>query len=127
MRITTVFICLALLVLACGGGGGDEGNGKPVVKKKDGQAKKEKQAEGPSAAVLEAGATVFKTYCIVCHGADGKIGFNGAKDLTASEYGRDEMITQVTKGKGAMAAYESILKPDEIEAVVDYVRTLKEE
>jgi len=126
MRITTVFVCLALLVLACGGGGGDEGNGKPVVKKKDGQAKKEKQVEGPSAAVLEAGATVFKTYCIVCHGADGKMGLNGAKDLTASEYGRDEMITQVTKGKGAMAAYESILKADEIEAVVDYVRTLKE-
>ncbi|MEL6926428.1 MAG: cytochrome c, partial [Bacteroidota bacterium] len=107
------------------GGEGGEEKAKPTVKVKQSNKKKEKKEEGPSEAVLAAGKTVFTTYCIVCHGADGKMGLNGAKDLTASELTRDEMITQVTKGKGAMAAYESILKPDEIEAVVDYVRSMK--
>ena len=35
-----------------------------------------------------AGKKTFETYCILCHGADGKLGLNGSKDLTISEISR---------------------------------------
>ena len=125
MRFTTIILCLALITYACGGGGSDDQASKPTVKVKDKSGDKKEQQDSPSAEVLAAGKTVFTTYCVVCHGEDGKLGLNGAKDMTVSTLTREEMVTQVTKGKGAMAAYESILKYDEIQAVVDYVRSLK--
>lgn len=70
------------------------------------------------------GQQLYKMYCELCHGADGKLGFNGAKDLTASALPRAEMIAQVTNGKGKMMPYKDVLTAKEIEAVVDYSRTL---
>jgi cytochrome c6 len=70
------------------------------------------------------GQQVYRMYCELCHGADGKLGFNGAKDLTVSTTSRAEMIMQVTQGKGKMMPYKDVLTAKEIEAVVDYSRTL---
>ena len=70
------------------------------------------------------GAKLFHTYCTLCHGKDGRLGINGAKDLTVSILTRDEMIALVGNGKGVMAAYKNVLSPAEIEAVVAHVRTL---
>lgn len=71
------------------------------------------------------GAQLFSTHCTLCHGKDGKLGINGARDLTASTLNKDEMIAMVTNGKGVMAAYKNVLTKAEIEAVVDHVRTLQ--
>ena len=63
-------------------------------------------------------------HCELCHGANGKLGFNDAKDLTASVLSRAEMIMQVSNGKGKMMPYKNVLTAKEVEAVVDYTRTL---
>jgi len=76
-------------------------------------------------AALEEGKKIFNTYCILCHGADGKLGLNGSKDLTISTITTEERITQVTNGKGLMTPFKEILNEAEIKAVVGYVESLK--
>ncbi|TNE60370.1 MAG: cytochrome c [Bacteroidetes bacterium] len=75
----------------------------------------------PSAAAD--GQTVYRQYCVTCHGVDGTLGLNGAGDLTRSTLSLEERIVQVTKGKNLMTPFEGILTPAEIEAVATY--TLK--
>lgn len=71
------------------------------------------------------GSAVFRKYCVACHGADGKLALNGAKDLTASTLTLDERIQMVTKGKGLMTPFGEMLTPEEIRAVAEYTLTLK--
>lgn len=71
------------------------------------------------------GKKIFDTYCILCHGADGKLGLNGSKDLTISILTMEERIAQVTNGKGTMTPFKDILTEAEIKAVAGYTETLK--
>ncbi len=71
------------------------------------------------------GAAVFKTNCQLCHGADGKLGLNGAKDLSASPLTEEERVQVITKGRNLMLAYENTLTADEIAAVAKYTTTFK--
>jgi cytochrome c6 len=70
------------------------------------------------------GAVLFDMYCVLCHGDDGKLGINGAKDLTQSALSRDEMIGIVAYGRNTMAGYGQVLDAAQIEVVVDHVRSL---
>lgn len=74
-----------------------------------------------SSTPAEPGKKVFTTYCVTCHGADGKMGLNGAKDLTQSTLTKEETIQVVTNGRKMMAPYKSILSPQEISEVSEYV------
>ncbi|WP_235297849.1 c-type cytochrome [Portibacter marinus] len=74
----------------------------------------------------EVAMPVWKTHCQLCHGADGKLGLNGAKDLTASTLSLEERIATITNGRNTMIAYESILTPEQIEEVAKYTMTLKQ-
>lgn len=76
-------------------------------------------------AVNDDGADLFNTYCATCHGRKGNMGINGAKDLTVSTLGREEMIAVVTNGRRLMMPYKSTLRPKEIEAVVDHALSLR--
>lgn len=71
------------------------------------------------------GARVYKVSCAICHGADGKLGANGSKDLTATAMSLTERIALITTGKGTMPPQGSILTADEIKAVAEYTMTLK--
>ena len=71
------------------------------------------------------GVQIFKENCVVYHGVDGKLGLNGAKDLTKSSLSIDEKKLQVKEGKGLMTPFKNILTENEIELVVNYVQTLK--
>lgn len=71
------------------------------------------------------GEAIFKAQCVMCHGRDGRLGISGAKDLTRSTLTEEEMIATVTRGKGAMAGFGTILTPVQIEEVVAHVRTLQ--
>jgi len=102
MKKILIFMILAGLMFAC--------------------ANKESADHSNAAAV---GANVYKQYCLLCHGVDGKLGLNGAKDLTVSKLTEAERIVQVTEGKNAMTPFKNILKPEEIKAVVAYTFTLK--
>ncbi|MBK9177365.1 MAG: cytochrome c [Flavobacteriales bacterium] len=73
---------------------------------------------------IGSGERLYRAHCTLCHGGDGKLGLNGSKDLTLSVLTRAQMIEQVSNGKGAMAAYRHVLTAKEIEAVVDYTRSL---
>lgn len=71
------------------------------------------------------GKMVYSERCVACHGKDGKLGFAGAKDLTKSNYKLNEIIHQVTNGKGAMTPFKNILSAEEIQAVSEYTLTLQ--
>ncbi len=71
------------------------------------------------------GLTVFRRNCMNCHGNDGKLGLNGAKDLTQTPLSLDERILIITNGRNAMAPWEGLLSPEEIRAVASYTGTLK--
>lgn len=66
---------------------------------------------------------LFRTHCVNCHGADGKLGDNGAKDLSLSPLTVQERIKIISNGKNQMTEFGSILKKEEIEALAKY--TLK--
>ncbi|MDF5738312.1 MULTISPECIES: cytochrome c6 PetJ [unclassified Nostoc] len=72
------------------------------------------------------GAKIFSANCASCH-AGGKNLVNAAKSLKKADlekyglYSADKIIAQVTKGKGAMPAFGSRLKSDQIENVAAYV------
>jgi len=69
--------------------------------------------------------TVFRQNCVICHGANGQLGLNGAKDLSKSERTLEERVQIITYGKNLMAPFRTILSPEEIAAVAAYTLTLK--
>lgn len=70
------------------------------------------------------GETIFKKNCVLCHGADGRLEFNGAKDLTKSVVPLDVRIQQITNGKGLMTPFNGILSEKEIRVVAEYTMSL---
>jgi cytochrome c553 len=73
----------------------------------------------------EMGKAVYQTYCDKCHGEDGKKGFMGALDLSASILKTAEISEIIKEGKNTMTPYKDQLTTEQIEAVTNYVETLK--
>jgi cytochrome c6 len=71
------------------------------------------------------GEVLYKKYCVLCHGTDGKKGFNGAGDLTKSVLSLDERVVLVREGKGMMTPYKEMLSEEEIRAVAAYTLQIK--
>jgi mono/diheme cytochrome c family protein len=69
------------------------------------------------------GAAIFTKYCQHCHGADGKLGKSGAKDLSASIKSKDETLALIRKGKNSMPGFKGFLDEDQILAVNAYLHT----
>jgi len=84
-------------------------------------------SEGASAEYdqLKHGKAVFMAYCVECHGADGAKGASGAKNLTESTIPVEKAMEIINYGKNNMMKYEGILTQKEIEAVANYVMTLR--
>ena len=82
-------------------------------------------AAAQTGATAPDGMAVFRQYCVTCHGADGKLALNGAKDLSKSALTLQERITQITKGKNMMTPFAEVLSPEEIKAVAEYTLSLK--
>lgn len=70
------------------------------------------------------GMAIFKKHCVICHGADGKLGLNGAKDLSASKRPLTERVELIHQGKNLMPSFEKTLTSEEIEAVARYTLEL---
>jgi cytochrome c6 len=77
-------------------------------------------------------ASTFKAKCAACHGTGGKgdapAGKSlGAADLTkvAAAKSPAELKAVIQDGKGKMPAYGKSLKPEEIDAMVAYIKSLK--
>jgi mono/diheme cytochrome c family protein len=109
MKNIIAFLSFVVLVfiMALYGCSGDSGTSKPNAK-------------------AIPGMSTFKNYCTACHGADGKMGLNGAANLTLTTLSKEETVAVITNGRKMMAPYKSILSEQEINDVADYVLTLKE-
>jgi mono/diheme cytochrome c family protein len=68
------------------------------------------------------GKKKYKLFCTPCHGMDGKMAINGAKDLTKVKTSLEENVAQIYHGKGLMTPFKGVLKDAEIVAVANYVR-----
>ena len=83
-----------------------------------------KQDTDESAAVT--GKNLYTLNCSSCHGADGKLGLYGAKDLSVSSLSDKERIALITNGKNAMPSMKEALgSTKNIQSVADYVKSLK--
>lgn len=99
MRITIVLILLSFYLWAC--------------------SAPEKKQETVS------GIEIYKSRCVTCHGTDGKMGMNGAKELPSSPLDASQRIEVVTYGRKIMPGFKELLSKEEIKAVVDFTMTLK--
>lgn len=70
------------------------------------------------------GMVIYRKNCVTCHGADGKLGLNGAKDLTASVLPLGDRVQIITNGKNLMTPFKALLTEEEIKAVAEYSITL---
>lgn len=77
------------------------------------------------ATVIPDGKAIYMDRCTSCHGSNGQLGFGGAKDITASVKSIEEIVNQVTNGKGAMAPYKNILSAEEIRAVSEHAFSMR--
>lgn len=71
------------------------------------------------------GAKIFKRLCVACHGIDGKLEMNGAKDFNKSTMSLEERKLIIANGKGLMTPFKEMLSPKEIEAVAAYTMKFK--
>jgi len=116
---TSIFALLFVL-WSCGDNTPPKTNNS--IPAKEVAAKTEVSAPNP-----DLGKKIFKQYCALCHGADGKLGVNGAGDLTASALPETEVVARIAKGKGLMTPFEEILSETQIKAVADYVIAMRGE
>jgi mono/diheme cytochrome c family protein len=80
----------------------------------------------------EKSAALYKQKCAACHGVDGKgetatgkaMKVRSFADPEVAKMSDDELAGAIEKGKGKMPAYGKSLKPDEMKAMVAYVRGL---
>lgn len=78
------------------------------------------------------GATLYKTKCAMCHGADGKGDSPMGKKLNVRDLGSPEvqkqtdaeLTTIVTNGKNKMPAFGAKLTSEQIGQVIAYIREL---
>lgn len=75
--------------------------------------------------ILADGKALFNKNCAVCHGADGRLGLNGAHDLSKSNLNTTGRVYMVTQGLGKMPAFKDKLTTAQIQQVVAYSLTLK--
>lgn len=66
---------------------------------------------------------VYKTYCVACHGMDGKMMFGGAANLAESTISMEARINIITHGQGGMTAFKKTLSKEEVIAVAEYLDT----
>ncbi|MGA9630635.1 MAG: cytochrome c [Candidatus Acidiferrales bacterium] len=89
-------------------------------------------AASSPAKAAEDGAALFKSNCVVCHGADGT-GTPTGKSLKAPDLHSEavqkltdaQIAAQIENGKNNMPPFKGVLNADQIKALVVYVRTFK--
>ncbi len=81
-------------------------------------------------AAAEDGKEMFEKKCAICHGKDGvpKPMAKGAGNFSDAKWQADHTVDVITKtitnGRGKMLSYKDKLKPEEIKALAEYIKTL---
>lgn len=111
MKISIVFVFIIAVVFACGGENSADGTKNASMQ----NGNKKLQVDP-----LALGKKAFKQYCVACHGPDGRLGINGAKDFAESDLNLDERIEVISEGRGMMTPFKGMLKPKQIKALAEY-------
>ena len=123
MKSIFLVATIVLGLIACGGKS-DASSGKSSTPSKTATASANESDSEPAKSTNRKGKLVYKQYCQLCHGADGKLALSGAKDLSISEIDMEERINQITNGKGMMTPYKDILSKEQIQSVAEYLDEL---
>lgn len=83
------------------------------------------EEDASAAPTLAEGKALFQKNCAVCHGPDGKLGLNGAHDLSKSNLNTMGRVYMVTQGLGKMPSFKGQLSEVQIQQVVAYSLTLQ--
>ncbi len=110
LRITVAFFLFGIFLIAC--------SENKVRNQPD-------EASLKTTSSISVGEQIYDKYCKLCHGKDGKLGLNGAKDITASVLTLEERILLIKNGKNTMTPFEGILSEEEIKAVARYSMSLQ--
>ncbi len=73
-------------------------------------------------------ALVKKLYdvkCALCHGYDGAQQLAGAKNLSESTLPKVDVVLRIKEGKGSMPPHKDVLTEEQIDAIADFVMTLR--
>ncbi|WP_047982384.1 outer membrane protein assembly factor BamB family protein [Ornithinibacillus contaminans] len=97
-------------------------NTSPVHKDTDNQ-NSEGVTESEGGAVAEEGLKIYENNCLACHGAEGVGGHNGP-NLENATLTDEQLEEQIKKGSGNMPPFEGTLSEEEIDALVEYLKTL---
>lgn len=106
--------CLMPLLVACGSD----------------NASQDQQAESVSnePMTVEEARTVYTLNCASCHGPDGKLKGSNAADLSVSTMNPKQVEHTIRNGNDkGMMPYKEILTKREIDGLVEFVQTLREE
>lgn len=84
-------------------------------------------------ASAEDAASVYKTKCVMCHGAAGDANTPAGKALKVPSFGSDDAVKATDaalleiarNGKGKMPAWHDKLSDDQIRGLVAYIRTIQ--
>jgi cytochrome c6 len=76
-------------------------------------------------------ATLYKSKCAMCHGADGKGETPAGKKMGVHDFGSPEvqgmkdaeLASAISDGRSKMPAYKKSLSADQIKGLVTYVRS----
>jgi uncharacterized membrane protein SirB2 len=71
------------------------------------------------------GKEIYDNYCTKCHGEDGKAGIMGSTDLSMSQLDDAAALRMIRNGKGSMPSFSSSLDDHQLNALVQYIRTLR--
>ena len=72
------------------------------------------------------GKALYSAQCTVCHGDAGTAGLSGAKNLHTSQKANDEIHSIINTGKNTMPKMEGKFNEQELKALVQYVKELRE-
>ena len=75
--------------------------------------------------LLAHGKLIYTNECVRCHGEDGKAMINGATDLTGSMCENRGLIGIIKHGRNLMPAFKQKLNEQEINAVAEYVKSIR--
>lgn len=75
--------------------------------------------------VLANAQPIFVAKCAACHGMDGKMMANGAKDLTLSTKTLEQRVAIISNGKNLMPAFKYQLSEADIQSLSIYTQMLK--
>lgn len=120
-RMTILLAALLLMLVTAGCGGPDKSSGGGHGPS-GGDAARKQPLEGPAETVA-----LYRTHCLSCHGNDltGNMGAPTNIRQVGARLDRDAIRQRIAQGGDIMPAFADRLKEEEIDALADWLATLK--